>query len=235
MNHNITNYTPETAQSIYDSFNSFMFSSDKKVIGKLFYKLLFYDKTKHLPGDIVEIGVFKGSGIVAWLKILDIFCSNTNKKVIGFDFFSVGETLDYLKTKPTSAPLKSVVERINREDLEYESVLSSIEKTGIDKSKYILVKGNITVTAKEFIEKNPGFRISILYLDADIDEPTYFSLLYLWDRIVPGGYIVFDEYDFHTFDESSGVDRFLKDKRIEYTIETTNFINPSAFMIKKSF
>jgi hypothetical protein len=232
---NITNYSLPTAQTIYDDFNNFIFSTDRKIVGKLFHKLLYFEKTKHLPGDIVEIGVFKGSGIASWLKILDIFCSQTNKKVIGFDFFSVDSTIDYLKEKQTSKSLKAVVERTEKENLTVENVKKRIKDAGFDESKYILVKGNINDTTKEFVNKNPGFRISILYLDADIDEPSYYSLLYLWDRIVPGGYIVFDEYEFHTFDESNGVDRFLKEKNIEYTIQTTNFINPSAFMIKKHF
>jgi hypothetical protein len=51
---------------------------------------------------------------------------------------------------------------------------------------------------------------------------------------VPGGYIIFDEYEYHRFNECSGVEKFLKEKNIEYTIETTNFFLPSAFMIKKN-
>jgi hypothetical protein len=234
-NNNITNYTVPTSQSIYDNFNSFIFSNDRKVLGKLLHRYYYFEKTKHLPGDIVEIGVFKGSGMISWLKILDIFCSQTNKKVIGFDFFSVNDTIDYLKDKQISNSLKSVVERVDDTELSYDSVVKRFETASIDKSKYVLVKGDIKNSTKEFIEKNPGFRISILYLDADIDEPTYYSLTYLWDRIIPGGYILFDEYDFHTFDESNGVERFLSEKNLEYTIQTTNFINPSAFMIKKKF
>lgn len=235
MENNITNYSAETSQSLYDTFNSFIFSSDRKVLGKLLHRFLFFQKTKHLPGDIVEIGVFKGSGIISWLKILDIFCGQTNKKVIGFDFFSADSTIEYLNNnKSSSQSLKTVVERVNENELSYNFVVKSIENAGVDKSKYILIKGNINDTVKAFVNKNPGFRISILYLDADIEEPTYYSLLYMWDRVVPGGYIIFDEYEFHTFDESNGVDKFLREKNIEYSIETTNFINPSAFMIKKT-
>ena len=60
-------------QSIYDSFNNFIFSNDKKILGKLLFRYDFYNKVKNLPGDIVEIGVFKGSGVATFSKILHIF------------------------------------------------------------------------------------------------------------------------------------------------------------------
>ena len=69
-----------------DSFNSFIFSADKKLLGKLQSKQFFCSLTKHVPGDIVELGVFKGSGLVAWLKTLE-YSDPASKQVIGFDSF----------------------------------------------------------------------------------------------------------------------------------------------------
>ena len=42
-------------------------------MGKMLHRFEFFLKTKHLPGDIVEIGVFKGSGIATWLKFIEIY------------------------------------------------------------------------------------------------------------------------------------------------------------------
>lgn len=232
---NVYNNNEVSPQNIYDSFNSFIFSNEYKIIGKLFYKLHFYKLTQHLPGDIVEIGVFKGSGIATWLKILKVFCPNTNKKVIGFDFFSSEDVEIFTKNKNAGDKLLTIINRVDKDALSLSSVKNNIISAGIDSSKFMLIKGDIKNTTKEFVDNNPGFRISILYLDADLCDPSYYSLLYLWDRIVPGGYIVFDEYDYHVFNESTGVEKFLKEKKLEYTIETTNFLQPCAFMIKKSF
>lgn len=232
---NITNYDTQTSDEIYDSFNSFIFSKNIKVFGKLMFRNNFYNLTRNLPGDIVEVGVFKGSGIVSWLKLLQIFDTHTNKKVIGFDFFSAEETIRYENETKCGKSLNEVINRVSHDLLSYETVKKNIENAGFDKSKYILVKGDVQYTAKEFTDNNPGFRISILYIDSDLGEPAYYSLLYLWDRIVPGGYIVFDEYEFHTFDECSGVEKFLKEKKLEFTVETTHFYCPTAFMIKKNF
>jgi len=232
---NITNYAEPTSDSIYENFNSFIFSKDIKVLGKLLFRNHFYNMTKHLPGDIVEIGVFKGSGIVSWLKILKVFDSQTNKKVIGFDFFSPHDTKVYINRVANGEGLNDVINRVEHNLLSYETVNNTIQGSGFDNSKFILVKGNVETTTKDFVNKNAGFRISLLYFDADLGEPTYHSLVNLWDRIIPGGYIVFDEYEFHAFDECAGVEKFLKEKDLEFTIETTHFYNPTAFMIKKKF
>ena len=55
-----------------------------------------------------------------------------------------------------------------------------------------LVKGNIQQTLPEYLEKNKGTIISLLYCDLDLYEPTKFSLQLLWNRIPKGGIIVFD-------------------------------------------
>jgi hypothetical protein len=233
---NITNYEPTTDGLTYDSFNNFIFSNDLRVIGKLLFRYHFYNLTRHLPGDIVEVGVFKGTGIASWLKILKVFDSHqTNKRVIGFDFFSETDTANFTKNEEAGSALNSVIERVNPDTLSFEAVSMALTRAGFDKSDFILVKGNVETTAHEFVSKNPGFRISLLYLDADLGSPTYHALLSLWDRIVPGGYIIFDEYEYHAFNECAGVEQFLCERKIEYTIETTHCIGPTAFMIKKNF
>jgi hypothetical protein len=75
---NITKNVP--SDDVYRAFNDFIFSSDIKVIGKLLKRFEFFNKTKHLPGDIVEIGVFKGSGIATFSKFLELYCYHSTKK-----------------------------------------------------------------------------------------------------------------------------------------------------------
>ena len=73
-------------QDIYDAFNNFIFSKDQKLFAKLASKIQFCEATKNVPGDIVELGVFKGSGLITFLKANKLLSSNT-KKVYGFDMF----------------------------------------------------------------------------------------------------------------------------------------------------
>ena len=56
-----------------------------------------------------------------------------------------------------------------------------------------LVKGWFDSTLPEFIQENPG-EIAFLHIDCDTYESTKFVLDALKNRIVPGSYILFDEY-----------------------------------------
>jgi hypothetical protein len=57
-----------TSQDLYDHFNGFILSPDLKVFGKLLARTLLLEQVKDVPGDIIECGVFKGTGIFTFLK-----------------------------------------------------------------------------------------------------------------------------------------------------------------------
>ena len=227
-NHNIKNMPSDT---LYDSFNTFIFDSDIKVLGKLLHRYNFFNLTKNLAGDIVELGVFKGTGMSTFIKFLEIFLTHSNKKVIGFDLFDSEN--DVIDKYDNGNVMQHVYNKVNNSELSYESVNAKLSNVNKDLSKYILVKGDVCKTTIEFCDSNPGFRISLLYVDLDLKEPVYHSLKNLWDRILPGGYIIFDEYEYHKFDESNGVDLFLTENNINYEIVSTNWIAPTAYLIKK--
>ena len=57
-----------TSDKIYSGFNDFILSPDTKVFGKMLARFLLLNRVKNIPGDIVECGVFKGTGIFTFLK-----------------------------------------------------------------------------------------------------------------------------------------------------------------------
>jgi len=221
----------------YQNFNNFIFSDDIKIIGKLLHRFQHFQNVKDLPGDIVEVGVFKGSGVSSFMKFIEIFCPNSNKKVIGFDIFDVLESEKVLKSDKDidRESMNVIYDRVNHVDLTLESVTNNLINTKISTDKFILVKGDVEKSIPTFLQENPGFRISYLYIDVDIDRPTYFTLKYLWDRILPGGVIIFDEFEYHKYSESNGVEKFLKEKGFDFELKSTNWMAPTAFMYKKSW
>ena len=224
------------SEQVYNSFNDFIFSNDTKVLGKLLHRYNFFNRIIDLPGDIVEVGVFKGSGIATFSKFIEIFIPNSNKKVIGFDIFNPENSKKVLDKDNINDNnnMNIVYNRVNEIDRTIESVYKRLDDMKIDK-KYILIEGDVEDTIPAFLSTNPGFRISLLYMDVDIERPTYNALKNLWDRILPGGIIIFDEYEYHSFSESCGVDKFLKEKNIEYPLKSTHFMAPTAYFIKKDF
>jgi len=221
----------DTDQSLYDSFNGFILSDDTKVFGKLLARTLLMNQVKDIPGDIVECGVFKGTGLLTFLKLKRYLCPNTLKKVIGFDFFDSDKLVDSLRGIDKEAMGTLFAQRnFEHKDGHQDLMEAVIMSCGFEEHEFELVAGDIAETAPAFVEDRPGFRISLLYLDMDLAAPTYAALDAMWSRVSKGGLVVFDEYAFHKWSEAAGVDCFFADKDVE--IKTLNYICPSAYVVK---
>ena len=222
----------ETSQNLYDHFNGFILSDDLKVFGKLLARTLLMNQVKDVPGDIVECGVFKGTGLLTFLKLKRYLNPNSLKKVIGFDFFNSEKLIESLSSLDKEA-MNTLFEERNYSHEEGQQKLFEefISNFGFEDHEFELVAGDVSNTAPKFAKERPGFRISLLYLDLDLGEPTEAVLEAFWSRVCKGGVVVFDEYAFHKWSESNGVDNFFKDKDVE--IKTLNYICPSAYVVKK--
>ena len=222
----------KNSQQLFDNFNEFMMSSDKRVFNKLVARTLLYDSVKNIPGDIVECGVFKGTGLYTFLKLKRIFNPNSSKKVIGFDFFDTNALLGSIEPGHDRKAMSTLFQGRNFEHSStYRDTLSShIESNGFTDEDFLLVEGDITETSRVFVEENPGFKISLLYMDLDLEKPTYETLCNLWDRVSKGGLIIFDEYGYHKWSESLGVDRFIEEKGLE--LANLDYHCPTAFIKK---
>ena len=85
-------------------------------------------------------------------------------------------------------------------------------------------------TVEDYLKKYPGFRASIVNFDLDVDEPTYVCMELLWERLVPGGYYILDEYALKQWTESDAVDRFCK--KYNTQVKSTKYFAPSGYIQK---
>jgi hypothetical protein len=222
----------DTPQQLFDNFNSFIMSNDRKVFNKLISKSLIYNEIKHVPGDIVECGVFKGSGLYTFLKLKNIYNPNTSKKVIGFDFFDTNKLISSIDNGDDKNAMDTLFKGRNfKHEQSYKDLLEcSLIDNGFMRHEFELVKGDVSDTTKSFAQSNPGFKISLLYMDLDLEIPTYNALNNLWNNVTKGGIIVFDEYGYHKWSESKGVDKFIEEKNLE--IKSLDFLCPTAYIKK---
>lgn len=221
-----------TTQDIYDSFNNFIFSNDTKVLAKLIARANLLKQVESVPGDIVECGVFKGSGIVSWLKLKKINYPNSFKKVIGFDFFDTEELLKSLNGRDKERMENLFKSRQFSLNTEYVEILHGILiEAGFTDSDFELIKGDLSTSSVNYVNTRPGAKISLLYMDVDIAQPTYDALNTFWSRISRGGLIVFDEYGYHQWSEAQGVDRFCEEKGL--IVKTLDFCAPTAYIVKE--
>lgn len=214
-------------QIIYDAFNTFIFSMDRKLFGKLASKLYFTELTKHVPGDIVELGVFKGSGMAGWLKASEI-TGTRHKEVLGFDTFNFSELMDRISTQDKNV-MRSLFEKRNFNPDHYEQQLSLVlQQAGFN--NFGLIKGDVFDSVEQFLVAKPGFRASIVNFDLDTAEPTEHCLELFWSRVPKGGALVFDEYGIDEWTESNAVDLFCESRGLQ--LQATPYRCPSAYLIK---
>lgn len=218
-------------EDFYSSFNRFMISGDLKIFGKLLARFHLFNIVKEIPGDILECGVFKGTGIFTFLKLKRYYCPNSHKKIIGFDYFDSDALIESLEGQDKKAMNVLFEARQTTHKGSFKDQLNSIIlKSGFHDHEFELIEGDISKTSLDFIKSRPGARISLLYLDLDLDVPTYDTLKSFWDRVSPGGIVVFDEYAYHNWSESNGVDRFFLEQNIQ--VKSLNYLAPSAYVIK---
>lgn len=157
-----------------------------------------YRRIADLPGNVVEVGVYRGASLLSWAKFLEIFhAGDRTRRVFGFDNFAGfesvhekdgGETDRYDRKVGgwNAGPYRS--ELMQHIDIFHEDSFLPRAK------RIALVDGDVSVTAPKFVAENPGLRISLLHLDVDLYEPTLAALKAFYPLVVKGGLVVFDEF-----------------------------------------
>ena len=220
----------------WDIYNSFFLMSDIDRLRKFLVRSHLFQLSLNVPGDIVELGVFKGIGIAQLLKLREIYTPGSDKKIIGFDLFSDTKSITLNKQdqelnqyyKESGA---SMTDGISKTAIDY-FISQFPNHQGSNRSPYELIEGDVSKTLPDYLEENPGFRASFVHLDLDLAKPTYDSLACLYPRIVRGGIIVLDDYASDKWTESNGVDQFLQNHK-ELELKALSWAKtPSAYIVK---
>ncbi len=193
---------------VHEYENGFYLTSEPYRIGKILAHYELYKHIVELPGDVVELGVFKGASLIQWSTFRELLENEKSRSIIGFDAF--GEFPDADMVKSDAKFVKEWNEGFRGEFLTDDDIRASLKHKGIKNVE--LVKGNISDTLPRYVEDNPHLRIALLHLDVDVYEPSKVGLEALFDRVVPGGVICFDDYGVIE-GETKAVDEFFLGKK----------------------
>jgi cephalosporin hydroxylase len=218
-----------TIKQSWKLFDDFLLFGEKDRFAKLWARYELFKMVSNIPGDIVECGVLHGGGALYWARLVEIFNPVSRRKVIGFDTFEgYPKTMRYQQDIGSSSDL---VKACNYQGKSPEDIMIIAKSLGLEK-RLELIKGDAAITIQDYVRENIGFRAALVNLDFDIYEPTLAALEALYDRVVTGGVIVFDEYGVHEWSESQAVDDFLQDKEVQLRSFSWGF-SPTAYMVKK--
>jgi hypothetical protein len=195
-----------------------------------------YQRVINIPGDIVELGVYRGASLMSWANFMEIRnMGDRHRKVVGFDNFKGFGELD-LKDGQADLTSEKRPGGFNSDSFE-EQLEDAIRIFDSDrfipyKPRIHLVKGDIETSVPQYVYENPGMRIALLHFDVDLYRPTLTALNSLWPLVVNGGVVAFDEYGIPPWEgESKAVDEFFKGKGI--TLQRFDWSsNPGAFVVK---
>jgi O-methyltransferase len=151
---------------------------------RVYIMLWAADRVKHLEGDYVECGVFKGSGALALIHYTDL--PKLAKRLYLLDTFH-GLPERYV---PGEERDKLALNRIQYGEDVYESVEERFR--GFD--NVVLIRGAIPDTLPQIASQ----KLCFLHLDMNYAAAEIAAAEYCWDRLVPGASVVLDDYGFLT-------------------------------------
>ena len=222
-----------STQSAYDYETNFHLTLRVERYAKIIAHYEAYKMALNIPGSIVECGVFKGTSFVRFAILREMLGNYFSGKLIGFDIFSG----DYPETAceedqksrdfwlstagPNSISPEQLTDVLGRQDIK----------------NFELIAGNVLETIPKYVKEHAGLKISLLNIDIDMVEPTLCVLEHLYDRVMPGGIILLDNYagespaghSYHG--DTKGVDQFFSNRKV--SIKKFPFAARPCYIVKE--
>lgn len=171
---------------------------------------LDYIINNDIGGAIIECGVWKGGAICMAKKYLKD--KNNIRNVYAFDSFEglpkPDDSLDFMLSNGIKAStLCGVEEDVNNNCFSsLETFYKTMDSFKLERNDIIIKKGWFENTCKNFEEN-----IALLRFDGDWYKSTLDVLNNLYDKVLSGGVLIFDDYSYWNGNKQA-VDTFMKDK-----------------------
>lgn len=205
--------------------NGFYLSCETSRIGKFLNHLEIYKKIIHLPGDILEFGVYKGASLVRLLSFRDLLECENSRKIFGFDIF--GKFPDNLELEKDREFVRKF-ENAGGYGISKNELQKHLSAKGL--GNFELIEGDINKTIPKFLKAHNPIKISLLHIDVDVYEPTKLILESLWDKVVKDGIVMLDDYG-TVEGETKAVDEFFAKQDIR--IHKPKYNHIPAYIIKQ--
>ncbi|MDE1145423.1 MAG: macrocin O-methyltransferase [Azospirillaceae bacterium] len=233
----IAEHCQRYGRSPLDSLKHFPVLARRQNLKRFLAHVELFRMTQDVPGDIAELGVFRGMGLMTWANLLEAYCVGDRTKVVyGFDNWKgfTGFTPEDGNDDASSHKVPGGFSPAEH----YEELCDAIAIFDSDrfipgKPRIKLVEGNIEETVTVFREQNPGVRLSLVHFDCDLYAPTKAALEAFWPILSRGGVMMFDEYAIKEWPgETQAVDEFFADKP-HVRLRTFDWTNaPAAYLVK---
>ena len=187
------NGNPDTVEVKLDNFTKYI---KRQKLTRMLSLYEIFKKILTVKGSIVECGVYKGFGLMAWANMSAVLePANLMRKIYGFDTF---EGFPQVSEKDSNAVMKPECGQLHANSYEELNELIKI----YDDNRFLghvnkvqVIKGGVEKTIPDFVSDNKHLIVSLLFLDLDLYEPTKVAIKNFYPRMPKGAIIAFDELD----------------------------------------
>lgn len=222
--------------SLQDVMEHFPAYIQRRALPRLLAHYELFKRIQHLPGSIVELGVYRGSGFFTWAKLLETFCpGDRTRKVYGFDHYQGLVQHDQKSDGDLQPWLDNVLGTLaSDKDCMHALVqLHNDDNLLPGNERCHLIDGDISQTVKQFVTEHPGLRLSCLYFDVGLFEPTMAGLEALYPLVIKGGLVVFNGYGMQPWEgEATAVEQYFKERGMPAMQKFDFSPIPHAYFIK---
>jgi O-methyltransferase len=179
-----------------------------------------YVSANHIPGAMVECGVWKGGSMAAVARTL-LQMQDVSRELYLFDTFEgmtapTAKDLDYTGKKASQALRDVPGDRCD--DAPLEQVKEVLYGTGYPREKVHFVRGRV----EETIPASAPDSIALLRLDTDWYDSTRHELVHLFPRLLKAGVIIIDDYG-HWQGSRQACDEYFAQNRIPILLNRIDF------------
>ncbi len=201
-----------------------------------------YILQNNIEGVIIECGVYSGDFEHIWINELmknnsvrDIYLYDTFNGLVEpghYDYTCPDAKLYQMNNYEVYNEWKNQIidEKVNGWCyMSLEKVKHRLNSTGYPENKLHYIVGNVMETLKD--KTTIPEKIAILRLDTDWYESSKYELEQMYDNVVTGGVIIFDDY-YHWDGQRRATDEFFLSRNITYEfVDMGNY--KTAAIIKK--
>lgn len=198
---NIFGFDTEKA---FDYENGFYLTSAQHRMQKMIAHYELYKKILGLPGQVVELGVFKGCSLLRFASYRNMLESSSSRSIIGFDAFGDFPVPENASLEDTS--FIELFENLAGKGISEAEMQQVLLHKKIDNVE--LVAGDILNTLPAYLKAKPHTKVALLHIDVDVYLPSKVALDLMYPALVPGGIIVLDDYG-TVEGETRAVDEFI--------------------------
>jgi hypothetical protein len=172
-----------------------------------------FDHIRNVGGNIVECGVGRGRSFLYLSYLIEE--ESKGRKIFGFDSFE-GFPEPHAADMNFRAPKKGEWSGVSPHDITSLLKVAGITAPFIA-NKVHLVPGFFTTS----LSKYTGEPIALLHVDVDLYESYKDVLEALYKHIVPGGIVLFDEYNTPEWPGATkAIDEFFKDQKANIKLDS---------------